>query len=143
MNLSAWNLQMPVGSYKTYRSSSPLATHYRKATCEEVDCPAYMNGWSYKVSDLTGELVDAIKRSGKNWRRVKLTEEEDYLVFDSGQQCFDTHQVSLDRPAFYYVGRGHSSVFRTRNAFQHRRAEDWIDDFATHQNRIIEAIERG
>ena len=36
---------LPSGSMKTYQMAQPLKTHWRPASCEEVDCPNYLSGW--------------------------------------------------------------------------------------------------
>ena len=35
--------------YKTYRAVAPVKTHFRPATCAEVDCQNYVNGWKTVV----------------------------------------------------------------------------------------------
>lgn len=135
---------MPTQNYMTFQTTSPVETHYRKASCAEIDCPAYVNGWSYKKEDLTAQDLYIATHSGRNWREVHIGPGENYIVFDSGQSCFaaGTHVISLERPAFYFVGRGDWRSYVTTSA-QQMRGVDWVDRFANHQAKLIEAIERG
>lgn len=136
---------MPTGNYQTYAIRSPLATHTRRATCAEVACPAYTNGWQYRVQELTPADIYAAEHAGKRYRRVHIAEGEDYLIFESGQPCFAArqHRVPLDRPEFYFVGRGDRRSFTTRKARQHKRPEDWVDDMQNHLDTIRTEFEKG
>lgn len=153
--------KMPTQAYKTYRIMQPLSTHFRMATCAEVQCEAYKNGWTYKKSDLEAQnLLYVVTHAGKRYREVVLPPgewvegkfirdpngvAETYLAFEPGQSCFQesTHRKSLERPEFYYAGRGDYRSFSTRRAQQFVRPEDWRDSFAEHLDVIHTAIERG
>ena len=37
------------GSIQRFRVSQPLATHWREASCREVDCPHHVLGWQTVV----------------------------------------------------------------------------------------------
>lgn len=136
---------MPTQNYMTYAIRSPISTHTRPATCAEVGCPAYTNGWQYRVQDLTPSDLYAATHAGKRFRRVTVAEGEDYLVFESGQPCFGTrqHRVPLDRPEHYFVGRGDQRSFTTRTARRHKRPEDWVDDMRTQLDVIRTEIQKG
>lgn len=138
-------MRMPVGSYKTYAMRSPIQTHFRRATCAEVDCDAFINGWSYRVETLLPEDLYVAKHSGKRYRELHIGPNENYIVFEAGQACFGApqHVISLHRPEFYFVGRGHHSVFSTRNAVPRKDAAEWLDDFANHQDKLNTMIQRG
>jgi len=135
---------MPTGNYKTYRVMSPLATHHRSATCAEVNCHAYTEGWTYKKSDLDERLLYLVTHAGKRYRETDF-DNATYLVFEPGQACFQasTHTVPLDRPEFYYAGQGDYRSFSTRRAQKFTRPDDWVDSFANHIDKINTVIERG
>ena len=42
-------------SNNIYKASRPLPTHWRKATCQEVDCEQYLLGWQ-TIVDITTDL---------------------------------------------------------------------------------------
>lgn len=139
--------KLPTGFYKTYRIASPVSTHYRPATCAEVDCKAFREGWTYKKSDLEREnLLYAVTHAGKRYRETNVDESPDtYLVFEPGQICFQArmHRISLDRPEFYFAGRGDFRSFSHRRATQFDKPEDWVDSFAHHQDIINRVVEEG
>lgn len=137
--------KMPTQMYKTYRIMQPLSTHFRYATCAEIECPAYTEGWTYKKSDLVAQnLLYVVTHAGKRYREVDH-ENETYLAFEPGQPCFQesTHRKSLERPEFYYAGRGDFRSFSTRRAEQFTRPEDWRDSFAEHLDTINNEIRKG
>lgn len=137
--------RMETYRYKTYQIASPVSTHYRKATCQEVDCEAYLNGWTYREADLDARLLHVVTHSGKRYRRAQLTEGGDwYLVFEPGQSCFSvaSHRKTLERPELYLVGRGDWRSYVAREA-RRMRPEDWVDDCVNHQATLAAEIEKG
>ncbi|MGW6502971.1 hypothetical protein [Nonomuraea angiospora] len=139
---------MPAAAYKTYQIVAPLPTHWRPATCEEAQCGAYERGWRTAVDETT-ELGQRqayyIRRlSGRRFAVDRSPEGLTVFTFEAGQSCFARHQVPLERDPFYFVKHGD---FRGNplgiQPYQHRRGEDWVDDFAEHQDRIARQIERG
>lgn len=135
------------GDYKTYSIASPIATHTREARCEEVECDAHANGWVSAIdvsTDLGSKQANYIRlHSG---RHISSTQTDGTVVrftFPAGQQCFAEHRVSLERPALFIVRggdwRGNPAGIRPVQ----RKAEDWVDDFATHQQRVADAVKKG
>lgn len=141
---------LPPAAFKTYGMAMPLATHWRPATCDEVECEAYRCGWVTTV-DLSTELgqrqAHYIRRDSS--RHASEQQESLTLVrftYAPGQRCFSygEHRLPVGRPARFYVAegdwRGNPRGLPTR---AHARAEDWVDDFATHQDKLATAIQRG
>lgn len=140
----------PVHAYKTYSVSSPLATHWRPATCAEVGCEPHINGWVTRLpvdSDGSRFLrrvcdgdIDGVKRA------FREAVEDGWVVytFPAGQACFKAaqHRVPVGRPELYAVRggdwRGTTGLIR-----QHTRAVDWVEDFALNQQRIADEQARG
>lgn len=131
----------PSHLYRTHAIRQPLGTHYRIITCQEAQCAAYHNGWSFDVADIDPAMAAAIKASGKRYQYVS-TESGDTLIFAPGQECFAMHRRSLDREAFYYTGRGDQRTFTPRNA-QQLRSGLWVEHFEEHLSDIRDALERG
>lgn len=142
--------QGPPELYKTYQVLRPISTHTRPATCAEVDCPNFLQGWrsTFDVSTDLGKRQARYVREHSG-RRFEV---EDVpapgqpllvLVFPAGQQCFTAHRVALERtPIFRIKGgdwRGNPRGLPTVT----RSPSDWMDDFATHQNELAEAIRKG
>lgn len=136
--------------YKTYTMSSPFASHWKPATCEEYECEDFLNGFVLTV-DLGTELGQKQYHyvTHDRDRRHSMQRISDHLikfVYGPGNPCFrrGDHKVPLDRPPFYLVSggdwRGNPRGIRR---MVHRRPEDWVDDFANHQDSISEAVKRG
>lgn len=136
---------LPVAAYQTFQIAMPLETHWRPATCAEVDCEQYLNGWRVRLDYLSEEDRWAIHRSGRRYLRHDVAEGETWLVFEAGQPCFRTseHRAPLGRPELYVVRDGDWRGNPTGSVYRHKRAEDWRDQFATNQDKIAEAVERG
>lgn len=133
----------PVQAYKTYEVRAPRATHWRPATCAEVDCPNYLHGWR-TILPAGSDLVDLVRHSGRSYVETRAADGLVTFTFEAGQQCFaaSTHQVPLDRPGLHLV-RGGDWRADLGTIRQHVRPEDWVDDFATHQQQIADAVEKG
>lgn len=137
--------QLPPQSRKTYGISAPAATHFRRATCAEVDCTHYLRGWKTTVdesTDLGQKQAHYIRRESRRGHTESrtaagLTE----FLFEAGQRCFRPHQVRVDRPEIYVVRQGDWRSYGDRR--RHTRAEDWVEDFSEHQDRLADRLRRG
>lgn len=132
--------------YKSYVLAQPLDTHWRPASCEEVHCPDYLNGWRVRVEGLPGELLHAARTSGRRFTEMRIAEGETWLHFAAGQPCFQAvrHRAPLGRPPLYLVRDGdHRGNPRGTRARLHQRADLWVEDFAEHQDRLADAQKRG
>lgn len=133
--------------YKTYQVTAPLKTHFRPATCDEVDCAKRANGFQAQIdvsTDLGRRQAHYIETmAGLRFVRKVMGSIAVY-TFPAGQRCFDQHRVPLEREPLYIV-RGGDHRGNPRNIARrvHRRAEDWVDDFAEHQQAIADRVERG
>lgn len=135
----------PFTSYKTYQIVAPLNTHFRKATCAEVECAAQSRGWKSVIDESTtlGQAQAAYIRRDSKRKFVESKNEAGLteFVFESGQTCFQTHQVSLERPAIFIVKDGDFRGNPTGRHMQHTQPEHWVEDFAEHQDNV--AKDRG
>lgn len=140
--------QGPVTAYKTYELRAPLASHWRPATCEEVDCDAYRNGWTTKLdvnTELGRQQAEYIRmHSGRAYADITpLNSPLIVLLFRPGQRCFRQHQVPLEREPLYVVRGGDWRGNPTGQVRRHANGDDWVEDFGEHQQRIADQIERG
>lgn len=140
--------QLPAAAMQTFQIVAPISTHTRPGTCEEAECPQYARGWRMKL-DLATELGQRqayyIKHdSGRSYRVVEQRDGLVTLEFAAGQPCFAEHRVRLERPEIYRVKggdhRGNPLKTLTR---VHKKPEFWVEEFATHQEKIKTRIERG
>jgi hypothetical protein len=136
---------MPADAYKTYAVVSPLSTHFRPATCAEVDCPHYVNGWRVRIETLTPDLLRAARNSGR-----KYTEQHrggrDVPRVRGRAALFPaaTHRTRMDRPPLYLVRDGdHRGNPRRTRARQHLNPDNWVEDFADHQQKLADEIQKG
>ncbi|MGW3144834.1 hypothetical protein ACWDG1_09165 [Streptomyces sp. NPDC001177] len=137
---------MDASAYKTYAMVSPLSTHFRPATCEEIGCPHYTNGWRVRVEGLPADLLHAARTSGRKYAEHRIAEGETWLVFEAGQKCFraSDHRTRIDRPPLYVVRDGdHRGNPRGTKARLHQNPGNWVEDFATHQQAIADEIKKG
>ena len=141
---------MPAAHYKTYGMAMPLRTHWRPATCDEYGCEAYQHGWvsTFDLSTDLGkgqyEYCKADRTRSFHMQRVDLTLVK--FIYKPGNRCFraSDHRVPLGRPPRFVVAGGDWRGNPRGTPVQvHRSAEDWVDDFSNHQDKIAAAIGRG
>lgn len=138
--------RIPAAAYKTYSLAAPLESHFRQASCAEIDCPQYLNGWVtiLDAGDDDGrERIDYVRRhSGRRFREEPGVGSLVRFVFEPGQTCFRAHRKALEREPFYVVRAGdhraHLGLIR-----EHVNGEDFVDDFANHQQDIADRREQG
>lgn len=133
--------------YKTYAILNPRESHTRSATCAEVDCQAQAGGWRSRV-DESGDLGQAQAhyirtQSGRSFSEEKDEQGFTVFTFSAGQQCFAEHRISLERPSLFVVRDGdwRGNPRGTDPAL--RTPDEWVDDFANHQSRLKDIIDRG
>lgn len=133
------------GMYDTYAVRMPKATHQRRATCEEVECAAHLNGWVTRVP-MDSEAAQYIE-SGQSGRRFQETtgmqdfaRVEREFMFLPGQQCFAEHWVTLERDPLFLKKHGD---WRSGGALRTLPAEQWMDEFAENQQNLSKILEEG
>ncbi len=133
--------------YRTYSLKRPHGTHWRAATCQEVDCPNYLRGWR-QVIDVEFELGRKQARyirdhAGRAYTVVSQVGFIITLEFPAGQRCFSEHRKPLERePLFFVKGGDYRGNPRAIPTVQ-RKAADWVDDFGSHQVKIKEQLKKG
>jgi hypothetical protein len=140
----------PVELYKTYEMVRPISTHTREASCQEVMCQAYANGWR-TILDLSTDKGVAQARyirehSGRSFVvEHEPTPEDPRLIFrfKSGQKCFAEHRVPLEIEPLYRIRGGDYRGNPLGIPTVTRRRDDWLDDFGNHQIKLAEAIKEG
>lgn len=140
-------IKMPVSSMKTYGLAQPMATHWRDGTCEECFCDKQAKGWLSMIdenTDLGKQQAYYIRKlSGRKYTESKAADGLTHFVFEAGQKCFKQHKVPLERDPIVYVRGGDFRGNPRQEIRRHSRIDDWVDDFATHQDSIAEAVEEG
>lgn len=136
---------LPAAAMKTYGIEAPSSTHFRAASCAEVNCSAYLNGWRTVVdtgSELGQRQADYIRRESGRLFTVEETEPDQLtFVFEAGQKCFRQHRKRLDREPLYVVRDGdHRGNPRGTSAQRHSGPDAWLDDFANHQQQLADRL---
>ena len=136
--------QMPPAAYQTFQVAAPLFTHWRKATCAEVDCPEYLNGWRLRVEALTEQDVYLATHCGRKFRKARVTEGETWLVFEAGQPCFKAtqHRQRVER-AERFIIRGGDHRANPDGSRRETTAAGWVDDFGEPLAALADRLERG
>ncbi len=134
--------QGQVTDYKTYQIAQPLSTHFRKARCEEVECPLNLKGWVTRVP-IDSQVAGYIRNISKRKFREVVENGERVFTFYPGQQCFAEHMVSLERPQLFIVRDGDHRGNPTRRSRRHTNGKYWVEDFAEHQDRLKTQLEKG
>lgn len=132
----------PVGAYKTYAVRQPSDQTVVLA-CETVGCLAWRYGWDTTVDERTElgmqQAAYIRQRSMRTHRELRTAEGLTVFRFESGQRCFADHRT---RPQRYLTRagdhRGNLGLIR-----EHTRSQDWVEDFAEHQQQLADRIERG
>jgi len=143
---------LPSQAFRTYALRQPLATHWRVATCAEVDCPRYLDGWKTPLDMSTQDGQNAaawIRQSGLRFSEEVTGPSALTFRFPAGQLCPRStpghpkrHRAPLGRPPVMLRFDGDHRQ-RIGNTVLHGRAEDWRDDFGEHLDRAAEQKQRG
>lgn len=111
-----------------FRILQPPATHYRDATCQEVECSNYQVGWVTVLDQgnpAHADLFRLVSGSGRSFLRMRSEEAAQQtgktlpggltaFVFAAGQQCFERHQLPVGRdPIFVHERNGSRRVHQS------------------------------
>lgn len=133
-----------------FNIQSPLATHWREATCEEVDCEPYRTGWRLRYDTLTPELQYTATHTGRHYTTFTTDFDPDtqefynppatFLVFEAGQPCFNSrhHRLPVGRPEVYRTLNE-----QDRSTVLHTSPQSWVDQCGEHVEKIVDIIKRG
>jgi hypothetical protein len=136
---------MPIGhpaDYQTFRMTRRSDTSIVQA-CKEAGCEQWAKGWETHIDENTslgrGQAAYIRRESGRTFTEHRTVSGLTVFRFPSGQRCFAEHRT---QPMLYVVQGGD---WRQRRGLlrQHVNGDDWVDDFATHQDRVKTQLEKG
>ena len=106
-----------------FRMAAPVATHRREATCREVDCKHWLEGWLTAVPINSPQALYIRYQSGRKFAEAV---DGDRVVFKfyPGQKCFRTHTTSLDRPPILF----HQTMGPPRRIFEGQEFNDTYNE---------------
>lgn len=146
---------LPPQALQTFEIAEPLPTHWRPASCAEVECEAHAHGWRTAI-DLGTDLGVRQARYIRDKAGRHFTHEFSgdgkmiTFTFPAGQTCFTPHRVPVGRPALFVVRRGghrDSNSGRPIRALPGVRVFDrpdqWADDLHEATDRVVAARQRG
>lgn len=135
----------------------------RTAMCHEivdgyVVCPAFWNGWVTDVNptDQTKDAAAIVQYfdsgdSGRHFTKEWMPDGFWRYTFSRGQSCFARPHVIPDRqetPQYLLLAGDDRQYFGERDGrgniipmMRHSSADAFIDDFASHQERLAKAAE--
>lgn len=142
------NLQRiePVAPVTGYRSFGMTVTKRVQATCAEVECVAYLNGWHTTVLPDGEDLklidaacdgrVDGLKRAVTSAER--LPDGFIRLWFEPGQPCFkaSAHSVPWNFRFHHRNGDWRGNPDGPGAITVHPDGTSWRDEFGEHQQMI-------
>jgi hypothetical protein len=137
--------KLPASERKTYT----IKQHFRSATCAEVECEPWRNGWTstFDVSTALGaEQADYVRaRSGRAFTVAMIGATLLQFTFKPGQPCFgrDAHRLPVERTPLFVVRDGDYRGNPRGTPAVRRRPQDWVEDFALHQGALAERRQRG
>lgn len=132
---------------KTYAIVRKDGVHMRPATCAEVECEQWAHGWVTRVprGSKMAQFIEG-NTHGRTWAEVDTHgAPEREFRFLAGQPCFrsSTHRRPIEREPLFVVRDGDWRGNPRGTPAVQRTADDWVDDFANHQQQIAEARDRG
>lgn len=138
----------PIQVYRTFSAKNPRDTHTRPATCEEANCSAFLHGWVSPCdegTELGARRAHHIRHSRRSFVERHDPDGITRFTFPPGQRCFQAsqHRITLHRPPLLITRHGDWRGNPTGWVRTHVRAEDWVDDFQTHTQHIVDAQRRG
>jgi hypothetical protein len=138
---------LPAEAMKTYRVSAPIPTHFRPATCAEIDCPHYLHGWRTRIEHIESDpaVLHTARNSGRRYTEVQVAEGETYLVFEAGQKCFGAsdHKTPVGKPELYLIQGGDHRGNPLGTKPRLLTPTSWRDDFGEHQENLADRIKEG
>lgn len=141
-------IRTPAALMQTFQVTAPIETHWRLASCEEVDCEHYTLGWQTTVDTAT-ELGQRQADYIRHDRTRAATEESGpngmvTFTYRPGQRCFRRHRAPLGRPPLYLVRggdwRGNPAGIETR---RHTAAKFWFEDMSETVQKLVDLKQRG
>ena len=139
---------MAPGAYRSFEVHSPLATHFRDASCQEVQCEHYLTGWVSQIDVSTDQgkvWAEAIRRSGRQFTADRSGPGSVIVFrFEAGQRCFAApHKAPVGRPELFVVRDGDWRGNPTGRADRGVRPTEFVERMADNLDALDSAIRRG
>lgn len=137
---------VPITAMQTYAIRAPRETHTRPATCQDVDCQMYAEGFVSRIDERTElgrrQAYYIRVQSGRRFDEERGADGLTVFTFGPGQPCFAEHRASLERAPLFLIRDGDGRGNPTGRAVS-LSPEDWRDDMHETLDRVRETRERG
>lgn len=141
--------QLPPAAFRSFELRRPLGRDFwRSATCEQVQCDHWKNGWKTHIdvsTDLGREQARyVIKRSGRQFELDRQGTQW-MFTFPAGQQCFRSgeHRMPRERDPIFVARDGDHRGNPTGRRRIHAVGADWMNDLHEHVDEALERRKRG
>jgi hypothetical protein len=154
-------MQLPEHLQRGFHILAPRDTHWRPATCAEVECDRYVYGFDVRIdeSDLlpmggaeraawirTQAKLPGGKRYTEEWREpngITVFKFPPGLIAWGAEH--EDHRVRIDRPELFVASHINDSGRRVvqRHDGAEAGAVNWVDQFATHQDELASEHAKG
>ena len=111
-------------------SHVPHPEFWRMATCEEIQCPSYQNGWVTTLNMTPDQSPEELELNRVRYRYIKEQSGRDFyedvdgfkihLRFSAGQTCFGNHQIPIERSPNFLIMKARQSNLVEFDEFQDR-----------------------
>lgn len=138
-------------THRTFSVVTPPDTHTEPATCEQVNCQRWSEGFAVLLDTSTQggrDRYDWIYANpgGRQWYRT-VEGDVTRLDYPPGNRCYDQHRRILDKPAVLLVRKGAHSDRRVVDRLpverRHVNGADFMDDLRTHTDSVLEHQRKG
>jgi len=143
---------LPPTSMQTFAVQAPLTSkrHWRKATCHEVNCRHWREGWATVLDEsITKQhgVAQYIRNfSGRRFRETRADDGRTLFTFAAGQTCFnsDSHTMrDQDVPPIYLARGGDWRIDRDVRTTVHSGPDPWLDHLHSNLERVVSRLEIG
>jgi hypothetical protein len=94
----------PINLMQKFRIARPKKTHWRNATCSEVNCKPYQKGFrtivgkdTQQAAYIRGHLKIGGFTCGRPYQEQITADGMAIFTFPAGTECFDSHPVQVGR----------------------------------------------
>lgn len=136
--------------YSDYRITQRVKENFRPATCAEVECSAFRNGWKTIVPAGVADQVRVVARdTGRAYIEQRSAAGLVEFSFQPGQEGFKggehDHTIRVDSIQRFAKQRfvKQQGVQHATGAPQPLSAQSWVDDFGENQERLAAEQRKG
>lgn len=126
---------LPASDMISHHIVAPLSSHWRKATCEEIGCLQFHNGWAIPLAGKDDGDLWQLQHCGRRYVEGELEGFGRAYFYEAGQPCFlaSTHVKRIERPELFVVRDGDwRTALRDGNPRVFSGADAWADHYQTH-----------